>query len=223
MHQLGNLGNVVLKDTQRVGVGHHHTGNGVVEQRFEVFHIDGAVRTTLNHHHIKAAHSSTGRVGAMRAVGHDNLGALLVATAHVIAADNHKACELAVCTGKGVEREFAHASQFGKTHLQVVVNLQSAIDCSHGLQGMQTGEVGMSRHVFVDLGIVLHRTRTQGIETGVDTKVVVAHVGVVTHHGEFVNLGQRRSLGTHQVSGQGLHLVVGAFILRKRVTTSSFL
>ncbi len=40
VHELGYLEDFRLEHAERVGVGHHDAGDGVVEQRLEVFHVD---------------------------------------------------------------------------------------------------------------------------------------------------------------------------------------
>ena len=65
MHQLGNLGNLGLKDAEGVGVGHHHAGNVVAQQGLEVFHIDGAVSGGLHLYYLKAANGCRSGVGAV--------------------------------------------------------------------------------------------------------------------------------------------------------------
>ena len=43
MYQIGNLADILLKESQGIGVGHHYAGNGIVQQRFQVLYIDQTV------------------------------------------------------------------------------------------------------------------------------------------------------------------------------------
>ena len=129
VHQLGNLCYVVFKDTQCVRVRHHHAGNVVAQQWLEVIHIHCAIRPALHHHHFQSANGRTGGVGAVSRVGDDDLGALAVVAAHVVGTHNHEPCEFTVCSGIGIEREFAQSGDFGERPLQVVIDFQRALHC----------------------------------------------------------------------------------------------
>ena len=112
VHEFCDFGNIVFKQAQSVRVGHHHTCDGVVEQRFQVFHIHAAIGLALHFHHVESANCRTCRVGAVCAVGNDNLGALSVAAAFVIATNHHQAGEFTVCASEWIERELCHTSDF---------------------------------------------------------------------------------------------------------------
>ena len=156
VNQLCYFGNVVLKNAKRVGVGHHHAGNGVVEQRFEVVTVNSTVGAALDYHHLEAADGGTRGIGAMGRVGDDDACALVVATAHVIGSDGHEACQLTVGTGKRIESELLHASDFGKRLLQVVVNLKRALHCAHVLQRVKMREVAVHGDFLVEFRIIFH-------------------------------------------------------------------
>ena len=53
---------------------------------------------------------------------------------------------------------------------------------------MDVLELWQGSHLLIDLRVVLHRTRTQGIETGVNTKVIIREVRIVTHHRQLITL-----------------------------------
>ena len=221
VHELGNLGDVVLKDTQSVGVGHHHAGDVLIEKRFQVLNIDSTIGTALNNHYLKATHGSTGGVGAMSAVGDDNLHAVRVAVGKVVAAHHHQSGELAMSAGVGVERELTQARELGKRALQVVIHCQGTLHVLLVLQWVQVGEFGQVAHLLVDLGIVLHGARPQRVEASVDTKVVVAHVGVVAHHSHLVNLGEAWSLLAHESTGEVVEFVLSKLVLGKAIALAT--
>ena len=58
------------------------------------------------------------------------------------------------------------------------------------LQGMKACEGSQDSQFLVDDGVVLHSARPQGIEAVVDTEVVVAQIGIVAYHRQFVTFGQ---------------------------------
>ena len=217
MHQLCDFGNIVFKQAQRVGVGHHHTCDGVVEQWFQIIHIHAAIGFALHFHHIEPAHGSAGRVGAVCAVGNDDFGALGIAAAFVIATNHHQSGEFAVCTGKRIKREFAHSGNLRQAALQMIVHRQSTLHGFHILQRVQAGELWKSRHFIVDFRIILHGARAQGIESGVHAEIIVAHIGVVTHHREFVHFRQRRRFLAQQVCRQRRRGIFTQFVFGKGI------
>ena len=65
MHELLDFGYLLLEETQRVGVGHHHCTDLVAKLCLEVFHIDGTVAERLHLHHIESADSSRRGIGSV--------------------------------------------------------------------------------------------------------------------------------------------------------------
>ena len=159
VHHLGNLQNTRLEDAQRIGIGHHHgsdLASHLAEELTQVVNIDCAVSQALHLDDFQAADCRGGWVRAVCRVGNKHLCAD-VALAFVICTDDHQAGQLAVCSGTGIQREFAQSGKFGKRLLQVVVHFQCALAGHGGLQGMQSGEGLHAGYLFVDDGIVLHR------------------------------------------------------------------
>ena len=111
-------------------------------------------------------------------------------------------------SGIGVQGELLQARNLGKAGLQEVVNSEGTLGGLGILQRVQTRELAVRGNLLVDLGIVFHRAGTQGIEARVHTEVVVAHVGVVAHNAQLVNLGQQRRVLTHQALRQVVHVVL---------------
>ena len=185
--------------------------------RFEVVDVDSAVVEALHLNHVHAANSCRGGVGAVGRVGNEHLSALVVAAAVVIGAYDHKSCELAVCTGAGIESEAAQSCQLGKRLLQVVVDEQRALTRCGALLRMQCGKLFEGPHLLVQGRIVFHSARSQGIEAVVNAEVVVAQIGVVAHYCQFVALGQPSFLAASESLRQLGGGVLGS-ILRQRVT-----
>ena len=169
---MGYLRDVFLEDTQSVGVGHHHGGHGVVEQRAQVIDIDSAVGTALYLYNFQAGDGCRRRVGTVGRVGHNHLAALCVTAALVVAANHHQAGELAVSAGEGVERKFAHAADFAKGLLESPVSLQGALHCRSRRERMESGKSAVRGDLLVEFRIILHSARPQRIEAGVDTEVI---------------------------------------------------
>ena len=219
VHELGYLGYLLLKEAERVRVGHHHAGHRVVEQRAQVFNVDYALGRALHLNHVESADSRRGGVGAVCRVGHNHLGALGVAPALVIASYYHQPGELSVCAGKRVEREFGQSGNLRQCPLQSVVHLEGSPACLRRLQRVQVGEAGHGRHLFVDARVVFHCAAAERIEPVVHSEVVFAMVGIMAHNRELVAFGQ---LGVVAAANVGGHLVVAKLVVRQRIAPSPF-
>ena len=79
---------------------------------------------------------------------------------------------------------------------------------------MQVLELRQGGHLLIDLRVILHRTRTQRIETGINAKVIIREIGIVAHHGQLVTLRQCRSLRPAHGSW---YLVIAKIILGQTV------
>ena len=204
MHHLGYLGYLGLKEAQRVGVGHHHAGDAVVEKGAQVLHIDHTIGGAANLHHFQSAHGGRGGVGAVGTVGHYHFRAFRITAFGVVAAYYHQTGQLAMGTGKGIQGELLQTRKGGQTLLQVVVHGQRTLTGAVGLQGVQVAETGHVGGLLVDHGVVLHRAAAQRIESVVHTEVVAAVVGVVAYHGHLVTLGQGSIVLAPHFFGHGI-------------------
>ena len=189
VHQRRDLLDVFLEETQGVGIGHHDAGNIRSEQGFEVLHVDQAGRVGLDLDDLQAADGRTRRVGAVRAVGDDDLGASLVAAGEMVLPHDHQARQFAVRAGAGLEGEMLHPGDLREEPVRPVQDGAGTLDRLGVLQGMQALEGGHGSDLLVDLGIVLHRATAQGIEAGIDAEIHLGEVGVVAHHIHLADLG----------------------------------
>ena len=117
MHQFLNLRNLLFEEPQRIGVGHHHSGNlrtMLSQQLPQRLHIHGTVAQRLHLYYFQSAYSSAGGVGSVSGIRHDNQTARLIAPALMILLDNHQTCQLAMSSGKGFQREGIQACQFAE-------------------------------------------------------------------------------------------------------------
>ena len=105
VHHLCYFGDAALKESQCVGVGHHHGSHLFIEQFLEMSHIHSAICQALHLNDIQSAYRGRGGIGAMGRIGHDDLGSLGVAPLFVIGTYHHQSCQLAVSSSKGFQRE----------------------------------------------------------------------------------------------------------------------
>ena len=190
MHETGNLYHLCLIDTECIGVGHHDTRNGVVEQALEIIGINGTVSGRLHLYDLEAAYSRTGRVGAVGAIGHDDAGTPGFATHEVVLAHHHQTGKLAMSASIGCEREIGQSGEFAQRTCRMVIDGEGTLHALFALQGMQPLESSVRSHLLIDLGVVLHGAATQRIEASLYAKVLVRYVGVVAHYIEFAHLGE---------------------------------
>ena len=202
VNHVGYARNLGLEESESVGVGHHHGGHGVVEQRGEGFGVDGAVGTALDLYDLKAADGCRCGVGAVGAVGHDYFRALAVAALVVVGAYDHESGQLAVGAGEGVEGELAEAADFAQRALQAPVGLEGTLGVDGVGCRVEAREAGHRGDSLVDFRVIFHCARAQRIEAAVDAEVVGRHACVVAHYCRLVDLGEVERGGAAQCFGE---------------------
>jgi len=95
-----------------------------------------------------------------------------------------------VGTREWLESDGIESSDFAEHGLDAVENFQCARNGLDWLEGVKLGKACETRCLFVDLGVVLHRTRTERVEARFDSVVDVAQVGKVTEQVKFAYFGQ---------------------------------
>src|SRR5258708_19678556 len=87
-----------------------------------------------------------------------------------------------------------HTRDLGEVLLQLIEQLNNTLGSRLWLQWMHMSKARQDGHIFIDLGIVFHGTGTKWIETGINAKVALGKVGIVTHHLDLASLSTRGSL-----------------------------
>ena len=192
---------VVFKKTERVGAGHHQSGNAVVEGGFQLFGIDDSV-VGGNVHHLIARQRGGGGVGAVCGIGDEDL-CLVVALVPVIGGNEHDARELSVGARHGLEREGFHARDFTELLLEFPDDLKGALRIMSGSaqlrhERMQGGEARQCGHLFHELGIIFHGAGAEGIKVSVHREVEPGKARKMTHHVQFRQFGQTGTLLAEQ-------------------------
>ncbi len=108
----------------------------------------------------------------------------------MIGAHDQHPGQFAVRPGRRLECDGRKAADLFQPILQRVHQRQVALDGLDGLQGVCVQEAWQAAGVFVDLGVVLHRARTQRVKAAVHAVVEGAQVHVVPDHVHFGQLGQ---------------------------------
>ena len=209
--EAGDLQDVLIKDTHGVGVGQHQTGGILAQGGPEGVQIHAAVRAGGDVHHVVAAHGGGGGVGAVGAVGDDDLGALVVAAGVMILLDEQHTGELTVGAGGGLERHVVHAGDLAEILRRGVQHLLHTVQILRRRQGVYVGKAGQRRHLLVNAGIVLHGAGAEGVEAAVHAVYLLAKLGIVAGDIRFAHLRQEGLRLAPQGRGQGdtLHIAGG--------------
>ena len=205
---------LVSKRPRVLGLGEHEAGKVVSDGGLERRYVRVAVVVGRDGHDLEAGHGRRGGVGAVSAVWDEHLRASGVAVGEVVGPRHEHPGELAFGAGHGRQGGACHAGHLGEEPLKLVHQLQGALHAGLRLTRMHLGHTRHARHLVVQLGVVLHRTASKGIEVVVDGEVGLAHLGEVSddlsladlRHGQVVpeQLRWRRFLLGHVERRQGV-------------------
>jgi hypothetical protein len=100
--------------------------------------------------------------------------------------------EFALRTGGGLQRDGGQAGDFGEESLHLEQEFEHPLGGVVVLQGVQIGEPGQRCEPFVPLRVVLHGTRPERVEVGVDRHIPGRQVGKVPDQIDLAHLWERR-------------------------------
>jgi len=210
VHEFGDFLDVGLEQAKRVRVRDHDPGAVVIHQGGHVLNGQDAVGAERNLYRREAAQGGAGRIGAVRGVGDEHLGAR-VALRPVPCLNEHDAGQFAVRTGGRLEAARLKAGHGAQHLLGFVQHPQRALRIFGGEQRMRTGKAGQRGDLFVDLGVVFHGAGTERIHARVHTEVPRGKARVVAHHIQLSQVGQIQIRPHHafRLIGGGGHVRFG--------------
>jgi hypothetical protein len=126
------------------------------------------------------------------AVGHEYAFALRLAFVAEVGGSDEEGGEFTLGAGGRLERAGVEAGDFAEDLLHLEEELQHPLAGVVVLEGVDGGEARQRREALVPLGVVLHGTRPQRVEVGVDRHVPRRQVGEVADQVDLADLGQRR-------------------------------
>ena len=129
VNKSSNLLDILLKQSQCVRICHHDTGNSVIEKRFQVLYVDKSVCLRFHLNYLQTADSGRSWICAVGAIWNDDACTLDIATRHMILADDHQTCKLAMRTGKRIESELCHSCYRRKRIGKFLIYSQDALHC----------------------------------------------------------------------------------------------
>ena len=177
---------------KRRGIGQHDAGGLRTDRALQRFQVDVAVRQRRNFHHRAAAHGRGRRIGAVRRIGHDDLGALQVAARTVIGANHRHAGELALRAGHRRQRHALHAGHVLQHFLQFIHAGEETLAHRLRRERMTAEELRQHRELITGARVVLHRARPERVEMRVDGEVQLRQAREVTHRLQLGHFRQRR-------------------------------
>ena len=127
VQELGDLADLGVEQPDRVGVGDHEDGGLVVELRSEVGEVDEAARVALDGDGLEPGEVRRGRVGAVGAVGDEDLRPRFALVAEVGGSDQERR-QLAMRAGRRLEADGGQASDLGEVRLQVVQQTKQPLE-----------------------------------------------------------------------------------------------
>ena len=199
----GDLLDATVPQPERVRVGEHQARDLVVGLGPQVLDVDAAVVGGGDLDHLVAGHGHRRGVRAVRGVGREHLRAH-VAAVLVVGAREQDAGQLAVRARAGLQRDVRQPGDLAQRALQPPHQLERALRLARVLQRMQAGKAVQRRHAFVQLGVVLHRARSERVEALVEVEVPGRQAHVVAHDLRLGDLGQLRALAAAQTRGNEL-------------------
>ena len=194
-----DLLDVLVEQSERVRVGEHQAGDVVARLGLEVLEVDAAARVGADLHDLVAGHRHRRRVGAVRGVGRQHLGARLAAVLVVGARQQH-AGELAVRAGARLQRDVRQPGDLGERALQLPHQPQRALRAPRVLERVQARVAGQRGDPLVQLRVVLHRARAERVEAGVEVEVALREAVVVA---DDLRLGDLRAAAPARCGGSG--------------------
>ena len=187
--QTGDLGDVLVEDTERVRVGQHQAGDVFIDLGPEVLDIHPALLVGRDLDHFVAGHGHRGRVGPVSGVGGQDLGRV-PALVGVVGPGQEQPGQLALGPGRRLEAHGRQSADLGKRFLQQVHQLKRTLGVSRIGRRMKLRVTGQRRDPLVQARVVLHGAGTERVEAGVEVEVPAGEAVVVTDDLRLGNLGQ---------------------------------
>ena len=128
MKQPGDLADLGIEQPEGVGVGDHEDGGVVVELGLEVVQVDESFRVALDRDGLEARELRRGGIGAVRAVGDENLGStLLLSLVAVVRGRDEQGGQFPLRAGGGLEADRGETADLGQHSLKIEQDRQQSL------------------------------------------------------------------------------------------------
>ncbi len=196
------LRDLIVEDSEGVGIGEHEARDILVHLRFQGGEIDHAALVAAQVFDLIADHGGGGGIGAVGGVGDQHLFAR-IALRLQIGAHEQDAGELAVSSGGGLEGDGIHAGDFDELIGQRLHDAERALRVLLGLIGMGFGDRVEAGDDLVDPRVVLHGAGAERIHAVIDRVIPGGEAGEVADDFDLADLRKRGGFGAQSVAEFG--------------------
>ena len=165
-----------------------------LELGLEIGEVDQAAAVALDRDGLETGQVGRGGIGAVRAVGNQDLGALFAPIAE-IGRRHQQGRQLPLGPGRRLQADRLQAGDLGQDLLEVEQDAPAIPEACSRPDRDAARQTRKRRQPLVPLRVVLHRARPERIEIRVDRHVECREVRVVPHDVQLAKLGQRRRCG----------------------------
>ena len=180
MHRVRNRLHLGLEQAAGVGIGDHHRSDIGAKPCPERGKVDAPLGRRGNVLDLVAGERRGCRVGAVRALGDEDDGAILAARVER-RLDTQNSAQFAMRARLGAHRDAFHAGQRDQPVRQLVDDAERALDGVLRLERVDVGESRHPRDLLVEARIVLHRAAAEREQAQVDGVVLPAEPRVMAH------------------------------------------
>ena len=208
MDRGGNGFDLTLKHATGRRVGHHQAGSlwpNFIFQRLKVyvaFAVDGHLSDLVTAHHSGSWIRSVGRGR------HNNFRASVISSGFMVSPYHGNPGKLTLSTRHRRQGNTLHACHVFEDLLQIIHTGQVTLARRFRRQRVTPQKPRHARRFVRSPWVVLHGAGAQGIEHGIDRKILLRQVGVVPYRLQFGDLRQSRCLCSQQV-GWNIRQTIG--------------
>ena len=188
------LRDLLVEDSEGVGVGEHEARDILVHLCFQGGKIDHAALVAAQIFDLVADHGGSGGIGAVGGVGNQDLFAR-IAFGFKIGAHQQDAGEFAVGSGGRLQSDGIHAGDFDELIGERLHDAQCALRDLLGLIGMGAGDSIEAGDDLIDPRIVLHGAGAERVHAVIDRVIPGGEAGEVADDFDLADFRQRGGFG----------------------------
>ena len=114
---------------------------------------------------------------------------------------------------KRIKSKITHAADFRQRTFQIITCFQYSLYRRVLLLGMYVSKAGILANFLVYFWIVFHCATPKRIKARINSKVIVAHVCIMTHNSHFVDFGQLKFCLSFEIVRQQGRVILRNFII----------
>ena len=194
MDNLGDLGDVRVKQTNGIWVGEHQTSSVFVSSFAQGLDVDASVGERWDADNVETSHRSGSWVGAVCRVRNQDVHTAFVSVFLMVFFNQHQTGQLAVRARRRLEGHVVHAGDLAQILSGKVERLQTALYSLLRLQRMDAGKAGKGGDLIVYFGVIFHGAGAERVEAVVDAVGLFGKLGVVAAQLVLAHLWQMRGL-----------------------------